>query len=144
MIAKLVSILVLGVGAVGLAEAQASLTPPTTTAQAKVAKPAHGMRAINAILAKLNLSKDQHKQVKALEKARKDDARAYKESNPGADIVDKSGLKAHNQKSLETFMTGLKGVLTPAQWDQFQTQYKASHGRKKALKVTPPLTPAKQ
>jgi Spy/CpxP family protein refolding chaperone len=141
---KLLPIALLSIGLTALAHCQtAGPTGGQVTPPAKHAKHAKGAKGpIRIALDTVTLTADEKAKIKSLEKTRRESVKKYEAEHPGADIVDKAGHKANAEAAKQTLLTGIKGVLTPAQWDQFQTTLNSlkHKGKKKKAKPVPPVT----
>jgi Spy/CpxP family protein refolding chaperone len=104
----------------------AQTTPPTGGVPPVANLPTgHAKHPIVAALEKLNLSGNQKTQIEGMLKQRASDDRAFRKANKG----NKPAIKAHNKQETEALLKNIKGVLTPAQWQQFESNLKALKGK---------------
>jgi hypothetical protein len=104
----------------------------------------HGKHPIIAALEKVSgLTANQTAQIKGMLKQRKADDKSFRKSNPG----NAAAIKAHNKQETKALMTSLKGVLSPAQWKQFEANLVAlkANGRGNSAPASttanPPVKP---
>lgn len=88
------------------------------SAQAPAAKPSKG-----AILAALNLNADQQKQLQAL----RQDTKAAKQQNAISFANDKKALHEANRQLRLNTETKMKTILTPDQWQKWQSMKAQKH-----------------
>ena len=78
---------------------------------ASVAKTRHPLlNALNLV----NLTPDQHTKINFIITTKERNDKAFKKTHKG-DVL---AIQAHNVAEEKTMMDGIKGVLTPAQWQQ--------------------------
>src|ERR1700722_2330112 len=83
-----------------------ALSQPTSVAKTK-----HPLlNALNMV----NLTTDEKSKVNQILNTRDKDNKAFKKAHKG----DKLAIQAHSAEEKKTTMAAIKGVLTPAQWDQ--------------------------
>src|SRR5579872_4897871 len=100
-ISKIFTIAVLSTSIASMSIAQTAGPSGGQLAKAPAAKAKGHKNALVTALTKLNLSKEQSVKIKALIKARRQDMKAYQAANPGADVVDRAGVKAHRQAATQ-------------------------------------------
>lgn len=97
-------------------------------------------------VAKVNPTKDELTKIKALAKTRNENIKAFREAHKG----DTQAIREYGNEQQKQFVEGIKGVLTPTQWDQFQVELKkimdeikASRQNRQGSQPSPPPAPPK-
>ncbi|HLK14245.1 MAG TPA: hypothetical protein VKT78_05525 [Fimbriimonadaceae bacterium] len=115
---KILPILLLAVGLAAVSHGQAA---GPTGGKLKPGNHANRNRQpVIEALTKVNLTPEEKAKIQELVKARAENIKAFREAHPG----DQPGLRAHVADQQKVFLDGIKSVLTPAQWDAFQTELK--------------------
>ncbi|MHB8636834.1 MAG: hypothetical protein ACYC96_10230 [Fimbriimonadaceae bacterium] len=101
-----------------------------------------GRQPVIEALAKCDLSRDERSKIQALVKTRNQNIKTFRTAHKG----DASAIRPYVQAQQKQFMDGVKGVLTSAQWDQFQVELKKiiaamRADRRKGVTGTPRATP---
>lgn len=112
---NLVALAILTLGLSGLSHAQAA---GPTGGQLKQA-PQRRQPVIEA-LSKVNLTLEEKAKIQTLVKTRNENMKTYRDAHKG----DTAAIKTYVEAQQKQFLDGIRGVLTPAQWDQFQTELK--------------------
>ncbi len=118
-ITKLVVFAIFAIGITSIASAQGAGPTGGGLTPGKSARQGQKHPLLDA-LSKLDLTPDQKTKLRALETARNDDVKAFRKAHKG----DTAAIREHAAEATKTFLTGIKGVLTPAQWEQFQQALK--------------------
>lgn len=127
-------------GLSGLAHGQAA---GPTGGQLKAApKRPQARQPVMEAVAKVNPTQDELAKIKALAKTRSENIKAFREAHKG----ETQAIREYGVDQQKQFVEGIKGVLTPTQWDQFQVELKKimeeiKAGRQNGQGAQPPAPP---
>ena len=147
---NLVPLAILTLSLASLSHAQAA--GPTGGQLKPAPQRRQGRPPVIEALAKVNLTPEEKTKIKALVKTRNENLKTFRDAHQGDGAV----LKTYAEAQQKLLMDGIKGVLNPTQWDQFQIELKkimeearaarksgAGAGQSAGAGSTPPQPPAK-